>query len=364
MKNEEEPSLSELAARVLRTAEHRGPRAESDDLREQHLALMAEAVRDQRARAARRRWSAAALAAAAIVIAAFGLRAILKDSRSISPALPGTAPPVASYDVRVEGAGAAEIVHAAPPAASEPHSLHAGDRVKATASGVALVVATGTKVTLNPGADVSIVEEGRTQAFGLRDGVVRADVAKLHEGERFVVRTSDTEIEVRGTSFSVERVETAPPCRPELHTRVVVSEGVVVVRHAGAEDRVRAGEEWPPACPARAAAASSSATPAPAPSAPAVPAASVSKLAAANDLFAKAQAARRAGDHRGAVALFDRLLAEHPTSPNVEAATVERMRELDQIDRGRAVDAARDYLARFPHGFARAEAEAMIALSP
>ncbi len=363
MKNEEEPSLSELAARVLRTAEHHGSPGDSDDRREQHLALLAGAMRDQRARASRRRWSAGALAAAAIVVAAVGVRTIMKAPPSIAHAPPGTAASVASFDVHVEGAGA-EIVHATPPSSGAAQSVRAGDRVTATASSVALVVATGTKVTLNPGADVSVVEEGRTQAFGLRAGIVRAEVAKLHEGERFVVRTSDTEVEVRGTSFSVERVESAPPCRPELHTRVVVSEGVVVVRHAGAEDHVRAGEEWPPPCPAPAVATATSAAAVASTSATAAPAVPVSKLAAANDLFAKAQAARRAGDHRGAVALFDRLLAEHPTSPNVEAATVERMRELDQFDRGRAVSAAREYLARFPRGFARAEAESIIALSP
>jgi hypothetical protein len=40
------------------------------------------------------------------------------------------------------------------------------------------------------------------------------------------------------------------------------------------------------------------------------------------------------------------------------------MRALDQFDRARSVVAAREYLARFPRGFARGEAEAIVALGP
>jgi ferric-dicitrate binding protein FerR (iron transport regulator) len=377
------PSLAELAARVLRGAEL-APRAsgereqaEIEGEREAHLALLATAIREERAHASRRRWTGAALAIAAVLVAAVGLRAIVATQGAAPEA---SVPRVASsttYDVRVEGGGA-EIVRGASPSAERgPDAIRAGDRVIGKVAGVAVVVATGTKLTLDQGADLAVVEEGRAQVFALAAGNVRADVAKLHEGERFVVRTADTEVEVRGTSFRVERVDVAPPCRPELHTRVVVSEGVVVVRHSGLEDRVKAGEQWPSPCAAPAGETGPSAAPsssahathgehasAAPPGNAAPPASAGSALAAANELFARAESANKHGDAKGAVVLFDRLLAEHPSTPLAEPATVERMRALDTYDRGRAVSAARDYLAKFPHGFARAEAEAILALAP
>jgi ferric-dicitrate binding protein FerR (iron transport regulator) len=378
------PSLAELAARVLRGAEL-APRAsgereqaEIEGEREVHLALLARAIREERAHASRRRWTGAALAIAAVLVAAVGLRAIVATQGAAPEA---SVPRVASsttYDVRVEGGGAAEIVRGASPSAERgADAVRAGDRVIGKGAGVTVVVASGTKLTLDQGADLAVVEEGRAQVFALAAGNVRADVAKLHEGERFVVRTADTEVEVRGTSFRVERVDVAPPCRPELHTRVVVSEGVVVVRHSGLEDRVKAGEQWPSPCPAPAGETGTSAAPsssahathgehasAATPGNAAPPASAGSALAAANELFARAESANKHGDAKGAVVLFDRLLAEHPSTPLAEPATVERMRALDTYDRGRAVSAARDYLAKFPRGFARAEAEAILALAP
>jgi hypothetical protein len=367
MADDHEPSFAELAARVLRDAERPTVQADAGD-REAHLVVMAAALRNERARVSRRRWTGAALALAAVLVAAVGLRGVLRGKEAVPTMQPLAASP---YGLRVEGSGA-EVARSA---ASAAGAIHAGDRVSAKGGVVAVVVATGTKLTLDQGADVSVVEEGRAQIFALGAGNVRADVAKLHEGERFVVRTSDTEVEVRGTSFRIERVDIASSCRPNLHTRVIVTEGVVVVRHAGAEDRVKAGEQWPSPCapvptdsgalpsaarpqaPNVASSAASSPPGAPSPS-------SGSKLGASNELFASAEAARKSGDARGALALFDKFLAEYPSSPIVESATVERMRTLDQVDRGRAVAAAREYLARFPHGFARGEAEAIVALGP
>ncbi len=356
MRDERAPSLVELAARVLREAEATAKPplsgARDDEQREAHLALLAATIGEQRAQASRRRWTGAALAIAAVIVAAIGLRAATRQQlgpTAIAPR-PETASP-ARYDVRVDA-----------------RAMHVGDHVTAARTGIVVGVASGTKLTLDEGAELSVVEEGKTQIFALGAGNLRADVAKLHEGERFVVRTADTEVEVRGTSFRVEHVDAAASCRAEVHTRVVVSEGVVVVRNAGREDRVTAGEQWPLPCPRVADAG-------PSPSAPSAPPAdphpaqassssssSSSSLAAANELFARAEAARKRGDHRGAVVLFDRLLGEHPSTPLSEPATVERMRALDKFDRTRAVAAARDYLARFPHGFARAEAEAIVAM--
>jgi hypothetical protein len=359
MSDEPKPSLADLAAEVLRGAE-RDVTVDHDHDREVHLALLAATVREERARARRRQWTGIALGIAAVLVAAVGLRSALKGNGPSTPAPDGV---TARYGVTVSGTGADIARAGAPQASATADPLHVGDRVTAGSGSVAVLVATGTKLTLDDGASVAVVEEGRAQIFGLRAGNLRADVAKLHEGERFLIRTADTEVEVRGTSFRVEQVDAVPSCHPDLHTRVVVSEGVVVVRHAGVEDRVGAGERWPAACAAVAPSGGGSNA---APPTPGVvpPASSASKLAAANELFLRAESASKSGDPRGAVKLFDRLLADYPTTPIAESATVERMRALDKIDRVRAVSAARDYLARFPRGFARAEAEAIIALSP
>ena len=373
--DESGPSLAELAAKLLRDADVVSASSVVDEReRARHLALLAATVREERARATRRRWTGAVLAIAAVLVAALGLRGMLRGEGAGTRA---EASNTAPYGLRVEGTAVAieRIVERRP--AESSGTIHAGDRVIAKAGAVAVFVATGTKLTLDEGASIAVVEEGRTQVFALGAGNVRADVAKLHEGERFLIRTGDTEVEVRGTSFRVEHPEAPSPCLPALHTRVVVSEGVVVVRHAGREDRVKAGEAWPPSCAEAStppentatppAAASTARVPVPSPSsavASASSASSASKLAAANELAARAERASKNGDPRGAVVLFDRLLAEYPSSPIAESATVERMRALAKIDRGRAVAAARDYLTKYPRGWARAEAEAILALGP
>ncbi len=373
-------SLARLAARELRRAEAEVP-ARAEGERDAHLALLAASVCEQRSlaarasRASRRRWTLGAAAIAATALAAVGVRGVLLGDRGVVAPRAALSTP---YDVHVDGAGPDDIHHGVAAVPGAPERLRAGDHVTSRTGLVAVVVATGTRLTLDQGADLAVVEEGNAQVFALRAGNVRADVAKLHEGERFLVRTADTEVEVRGTSFRVEHVDVASECRPDVHTRVIVFEGVVVVRNAGAEDRVKAGEQWPAPCAPTPSPAETSTGRAPSVSSPGLlpsavsplpssaPAgvASVSKLAASNELFASAQAARRGGDPRAAVGLFEKLIAEYPSSPIVESATVERMRTLGAIDRGRSVAAAHDYLARFPRGFARGEAEAIVALGP
>jgi len=84
-----------------------------------------------------------------------------------------------------------------------------------------------------------------------------------------------------------------------------------------------------------------------------------SDLTEQNNLFAEAMAARKRGDSPTAIATFERFMAKYPSSVLAESAAVERMRLLDSTDKGRAASAANDYLARYPKGFARAEAEAI-----
>ena len=141
----------------------------------------------------------------------------------------------------------------------------------------------------------------------------------------------------------------------------------MVVRHAGDEERVGAGEAWPRGCaPPRAApttAASPRASllsPKTATLAPETPA-EASEIAAQNRLFAEATAARRRGDARAAVAGYEQFLARYPSSQLAESAMVERMRLLAMNDRPRAREAAAAYLRLYPSGFAGREAAELAA---
>ena len=127
--------------------------------------------------------------------------------------------------------------------------LGVADRLLASSDGRASVaLSTGSHLVAEPGTELSILESTATQAFELRAGAVQADVAKLGPSDRFIIRTSDAEIEVRGTSFHVTIAKPVSACGGGTVTRVAVSEGVVVVRSKGLEERVKAGEAWPHGC--------------------------------------------------------------------------------------------------------------------
>jgi len=250
---------------------------------------------------------------------------------------------------------------------------------------------TGTHVTIGGSSRVRLVEQSQRKRFSLESGSFFAKVAKLTADERFVVTTPDAEVEVRGTAFRVTIVPAEPTCANGSPTRLEVSEGVVVVRHSGTEVRVAAGQRWPtcdvhaardvhaaPKDPSVAPAAPvapltvAATTPAPAsttgtreatPVAAPAPDTS-SRLAEQNDLMDEAMRFKKRGDVGGAIARFDRLLAQYPNGPNAETAEVERMRLLATSDRARATVAAREYLRHHPRGYARSEAEAIRAAAP
>jgi hypothetical protein len=151
-------------------------------------------------------------------------------------------------------------------------------------------------------------------------------VAKLEAGQRFVVLTPDAEVEVRGTRFHVALASPDENCGHGTPTRVVVDEGVVVVRSPTGEVRVPAGERWPAVCPA---------PPAPVPPPPSIVARRQSRpalatpastLATENDLFGAALRAERSGDRAEAAHLLDALLTRFPGSPLRESAQRARAR--------------------------------------
>jgi ferric-dicitrate binding protein FerR (iron transport regulator) len=371
--------------------------------REAAVARIAEALR-ARARARRRKRMITGLAIAAGIgaLATGGVFAAHRASSaggSVQVAHGGR--DLGRVEVPSEGLTALREGHAEPLGAGA--RVAEGTELRTTGTSQAhLDFDSGTRVTLGGAARLRLVEQSQRKRFALESGSFFAKVAKLGPEERFVVTTPDAEVEVRGTAFRVTIVEGNAACAGGTPTRLDVSEGVVVVRHAGTEVRVAAGERWPACDPApagRPASASANAPPAGAGTAgttgteaatttapdtiavgpgPAVTGArpgtsgaathaaspspeASSRLAEQNDLFESAMRLKRSGDTAGAQAKLDRLLASYPGGPVAESAEVERMRLLAASNRPRGVAAAREYLRRHPNGFARAEAEAIAA---
>jgi ferric-dicitrate binding protein FerR (iron transport regulator) len=377
-----------LASRALAQAHREPPPPPSPFARAAAIGAIEQAIL-RRARAKRRSRWLGGLAAAAAVAAVIGVGARYVSQRERGAVASGTAAGSAD-SVHLVGvgrpvAGVASVVVAGVPApVSDDRPLPAGSRVVTAKTGrVLLAFSTGTSGLLEEGGDVTLDSIGAEERLRLEAGSLDLHVAKQAPGRRFVVRTADAEVEVRGTQFRVSVTAPDASCGAGTTTRVSVSEGVVVVRHAGSEARVGAGEQWPSGCgsqtheesgPERGRASSVGSPSAPAPAVVSgstsaavtgsTPAASASLLATQNDLFAQAIAAKRRGDTPGALATLDRLLARYPSGPLAESASIERMRLLRASDPGRATSAAHAYLARYPNGSARAEAEAILAAAP
>ncbi len=412
------PVFARWAARVLEGEDARasGDGAVSPMDRAAAIGAIERALLAKGRRRTRARWAMGLSLAASVALAAglagftghrgFGGSTVTAAAQApLAPRIEGAMPRTEGATPRTEGATAETLAPAEPPqkltivghvtgsgatirnrtgALKEGDSVGPGNRVVARGTSHALLAfSTGTELSVEPSAfgdgDMTILEEGRSQVFALDTGAVRAHVAKLHAGERFVVHTPDAEVEVRGTSF---RVAIAPPdssCGGGTVTRVSVDEGVVVVRHGQIESRVARGETWPPGCDADKAPielAQSAAPPAarglggvPQGTPPATgtrehrPLAQVapSSLADQNDAFAEALALKNGGQDDAAAAAFERFVARYPSSNLAESAAVERMKLLLVTDRARGVAAAAQYLRRYPNGFAQADARAAVA---
>jgi hypothetical protein len=352
------------------------PRRDLLERRARAIEAMQVALRARAARQRRRAWLGRFAIAASVLLGAIGAeRAWTLSHRSTLAIAPASGPQeIVATGRNLEGS--AKAFHEGRPVPFDGAQLASGDRVVASADGHAeIALSTGTSGVLAPSADVTFARQERVQTFAVANGGVRARVAKLHEGERFLVRAADVEVEVRGTVFEVSLAAPDPSCGDGTPTRVRVSEGVVVVRHAGAEARVAAGEQWPtgctgpkPATTATVAAITSSPPPSAKPAPSAKPSATTSGtialapedgLAQKNDLFSTALAAKRRGDVRAALAGFDAYLAHYPGGELAENASAQRMSILAKLDAARGTAAARDYLAHWPNGFAREEARTL-----
>jgi len=378
---------AELASRRFQSSrQEAAPRLPAN--RRALVGAIAEALQSRRRRRAAVRWWAAGGVAAVAAAAVFVLAPRLEQLRNHVSSAPAGSSDARRFRLAATGA-----------------ALDVGS-VIAAPSGQELQIGTpqGTSLVLEPGSRLAVLESGATQRLALKGGAVRVHVAKLAGSERFIIETEDTEVEVHGTTFRVAFGAADPRCPGAPLTRVTVSEGVVSVASGSRVTRVAPGAEWPGRCPSAAAepaappatdapaaeeaagdgpsldmpaaadlrrrsrrphvtvaSGEAEATPAAArddvsPQAPPAP----SVLAAQNDLFAAAVRARRRGDAPEALRLFNAFIKTYPRSQLYEHALAQKMKLLGATDPWGASEAATEYLARFPGGFARAEARALL----
>ncbi|HTQ04008.1 MAG TPA: FecR family protein, partial [Polyangiaceae bacterium] len=246
------------------------------------------------------------------------------------------------------------------------HGLDAGQSIVAPAGApTSVVLASGTQIALDAKSVLECREDTATQRFALLRGGAHLHVSKLSGGERFLVDTPQAEVEVRGTVFDVRIEPATAECG--ARTSVAVTEGRVEVRSAGSARALLPGDHWTSPCETPAVEASDDAAPkrtaavtahpnharsAPARASDEAP---VSALSEQNDLYARAEAARRDGRTGEALAAYARLLALFPNGQLAESAFVQRVRLLAQSDPARASADAERYLTRYPAGFARGE---------
>jgi hypothetical protein len=365
------PRLDALAGRLLERARSGHVDPPHPENRRQAILLVERAIRRKSRRRAvvRASFAAAAMAVLGLGLARFGLH----RAAPLAAQPPRTAAGIVVVG-HPTGGGATVVQTGTQAPLTEGRSLPTGSRIRARLDGhVVLSVSTGTELTVEEGGEVSIVDSGPSEVFAVHAGAIRAEVAKLHPGQRFIIRTPDSEVEVRGTSFRVAVTEGDPACEGGTVTRVSVFEGVVSVRHSGEEARITAGGEWPNGCtgrkepPAEARgekARLGARRPASGPSSQIESVRPSSDLAEQNDCMARAFAAKRRGAIQEAIQGFETFVARYPTSSLVESALAERMRLLRGVDAARAVKAAEQYLSRYPKGFARSEAEAVFRMEP
>jgi ferric-dicitrate binding protein FerR (iron transport regulator) len=364
--------------------------------RERVVAELGNLVTTLPARRQRRRrlaWAASVSSAAAAALA------IGFFSRTHPPAQRSESRSAPSAVIALEGSvqvihRAAEMV--APPLERVP--VGSADEVVTGKGGRARAsLASGAEVDIDPDSKVRLsgndgahgaASAGSDEAVVLGAGRVTVRVPKLGPARSFAVETPEATIVVHGTAFSVERSTGAAGETPR--TSVEVTEGSVAVRRHGAEVLLHAGDRWSSAwspgseldsskdsdaratapdrlnkpkstgSPPRGANGSAAKGSAEGPSSD-----KSSSLAAENRLLQAAMAARQQGDPRHAAQLAGELVTRYPASPLVEEARVERMRALLGAGGPTAADGeARAYLADYPRGFARQEANRILAGVP
>jgi len=213
-----------------------------------------------------------------------------------------------------------------------------------------IAVAPKFDVATNDGAVWRTHTDGAVATIELIDGTATFVVPHLEPAQRFLVTLPDGEVEVRGTRFDV--VVSSGSTRS-----VTVREGRVVLRRLGEDELVlRAGDHWsridaPPVDSVPAAPTLSASTRRP--RAPAAPSSATR--------FEEAMAAFRSADYARADSLFARFAAEFPADARCEDAAFLRAVARSRVgDKDGAASLARAYLAAYPTGLRRVEAQRLV----
>jgi len=201
--------------------------------------------------------------------------------------------------------------------------------------------------------------EEQVETVVLASGALSIRVDHALSQRRLRVILPDGELEDIGTTFSVS-------ADAGHTTRVTVEEGSVVLRLRGKPPlALGAGEAWTPSPSPSPSPLASGALPTVVRRTKAIsavtPAASIDapKPDLAAD-FRSAMAAFNGGENARAAAGFAAFVQQHPGSPLAEDAAYLRILALQRSgDSAATRQAARDYLARYPHGFRHAEVEAI-----
>jgi hypothetical protein len=310
---------------------------------------------------ARRAWfTFVSVAAVGVAVLAVGVFSKLNEAPSAATVTSET------WHARlVVGDVAVRTASGARRAIASGETLQAGDSIEAEAGG-------SVSLGLNSG-DVRLVSAGRVDVVSTTTAERRLRVAhgslevdlprKLPNGQALIMETPDAQVRVVGTAF---RVDVSRDASGQPTTAVSVRRGTVWVMQRG-ERRATlgAGTEWRSrpevalavAPPTREVARTETNG---SPRAPRTPEAQ-GTLAEENRLYEAALAARNAGDDRRAADGFSQLLTRYPRTVLREQSLAERFRALDRAGQvSLAVAAARRYLAAYPDGFARADAERIV----
>ena len=291
--------------------------------RERVIASIEREVSSLGALKAKRGQKRAALAAfalaATVALGVSGLR--LLDRHAPGPRPEATLTFVGSVgDTLAQGSQSARSLHAGEALATDPGEIQtaeAGSAELVSSTGLGLRLGAATRVALSG----LLGPDAKNQVL-LQEGLLTCSVPHLQEGQRFSVQTPDARVVVHGTVFSVH---VDPARAPGQRTCVEVTDGVVIVHHAGAETALNAGDSW--GCAASAAASATSAPvdaehPSEALPAPSAPGAKLSPrvvehgtLTDERRLFQRALTADRLGQHDQAQTLLNQLLTKYPSSP-------------------------------------------------
>lgn len=325
--------------------------------RERLVRLIGTAITAEGKRARRKQFWPWLLVAATGVLAvggALGLNALQsRASVAVSAQSAGDARSVVG-DVSVRRNGEARALH--------PGEVFVGGELVSTAASsfAEIAIATG-RAAIAASSEIEIMRPTATERR-LRLGVGSVDVdlpRKLESGKHLVVETPDVEVLVVGTAFTVDVGRTPGAAT----TRVRVRRGTVWIMRGGDQLAVlNAGDDWSSERKVAPATVPTAVEPVPrvaaAPRSAPARGAEGGTLAEENRLFQQGLAKRNAGDQAGAADAFAGLLSRYPRTVLREQALAEQFRSLERAGRSSAATvAARRYLAGYPNGFARADAE-------